>query len=81
MEFNGFLDFYRCIQTKKVYEEVAESLIAIAERTDIGITFSDIILAESGTVTLFNDKIMDVQLVYYPGVISQLSLGVQLFRA
>jgi len=27
-----------------------------AEKADVGITFSDITLAESGTLTLFNDK-------------------------
>lgn len=30
--------------------------ISFAERSDIGITFSDITLAESGTVTLFNNQ-------------------------
>ncbi|OZU88049.1 lactate utilization protein C [Virgibacillus indicus] len=37
-------------------EENGEENKIFAERADVGITFSDITLAESGTVTLFNDK-------------------------
>lgn len=36
--------------------ELGEENQVFAERADVGITFSDVTLAESGTVTLFNNK-------------------------
>lgn len=36
--------------------EIGKENQIYAEQSDIGITFSDITLAESGTITLFNDK-------------------------
>ncbi|RYG72409.1 lactate utilization protein C [Lentibacillus lipolyticus] len=57
----GLHDFYQSIQDDGLEvhlwdEKEGKGNQAVAERADVGITFSDITLAESGTVTLFNNK-------------------------
>ncbi|MFD1361098.1 LutC/YkgG family protein [Lentibacillus salinarum] len=57
----GLDDFYRNIQDDghdvHLWNETkGKDNQSFAERADVGITFSDITLAESGTVTLFNNK-------------------------
>lgn len=60
-ETYGLTDFYGQIEVEGIELHMWDAALgkenlAFAERADIGITFSDITLAESGTVTLFNDK-------------------------
>jgi len=57
----GLDNFYKGIQEEGINVHVWDPDIgkenqAIAEQADVGITFSDITLAESATVTLFNNK-------------------------
>lgn len=57
----GLTSFYESLLAKKMDVHFWDSKkgnenVIFAERANIGITFSDITLAESGTVTLFNDK-------------------------
>ena len=44
------------IDVREWDEKYGEENVHFAEKANIGITFSDITLAESGTVTLLNDK-------------------------
>lgn len=60
-EIYGLDQFYQKLDNEgvKVYEwdpDKGEENHQFAERADVGLTFSDITLAESGTVTLLNDK-------------------------
>ncbi len=57
----GLETFYEGLQTKGIDVHIWDASIGkenqvIAERAIVGITFSDMTLAESGTVTLFNNK-------------------------
>lgn len=57
----GLTDYFSKLQSqsRKVHQwnpEVGDENIKIAEQADVGITFSDMTLAESGTVVLFSDK-------------------------
>lgn len=57
----GLDDFYQELANSNVDTHVWDPALGkenqqIAERADVGITFSDITLAESATVTLFNNK-------------------------
>lgn len=57
----GLTDLYDRLKTNGTDVHIWNDAIGkenqiIAERADVGITFSDITLAESGTVALFNDK-------------------------
>lgn len=57
----GLMDVYEKLRSENVEvhlwnEHLETENISIAERANIGITFSDITLAESGTVTLLNNK-------------------------
>lgn len=57
----GLPTFFDCLGEEKIDIHVwnsdkGEENVIFAEQANIGITFSDMTLAESGTVTLFNDK-------------------------
>ncbi|QGH34690.1 lactate utilization protein C [Gracilibacillus salitolerans] len=49
-------DYLKDLKAFKWNRTDREGSIRIAEKADVGITFSDITLAESGTVVLLNDK-------------------------
>ncbi|WP_058307665.1 LutC/YkgG family protein [Gracilibacillus massiliensis] len=55
-EENNISDFLAQLDSFKWNRHDREASVHFAERADIGITFSDITLAESGTVVLLNDK-------------------------
>ncbi|WP_082415976.1 LutC/YkgG family protein [Numidum massiliense] len=60
-EAYGLTDFYNGLQSEGHNVHIWDASLGkqnqvIAERADIGITFSDMTLAESGTVTLFTGK-------------------------